>query len=121
MRFLVDMPVSPLTAAWLNGRGHDAIHASAIGLGRAPDRVLLDQAASESRVVVTADTDFPQLLALSRVESPGVILLRGGDYTQGETERLLERVLEAVPEGTLSRSICVVDRERIRCRPLPIR
>jgi len=121
MKFLLDMPLSPLTAEWLTERGHDAVHAFSLGLDRAPDRELLARAASEGRVVVTADTDFPHLLALSGETAPGIILFRGGDYTQEEIERLLARVLDAVPERTLTQSICVVDRRRIRCRPLPIR
>lgn len=121
MKLLLDMPVSPLTVKWLTERGHDAVHAFSLGLDRAPDRDLLERAASEGRVVVTADTDFPQLLALSGETTPGVILFRGGDYTQPEVEELLARVLDAVPERSLTRSICVVDRKRIRCRPLPIR
>ena len=32
MRFLVDMPLSPALAVWLVERGHDAVHAAAIGL-----------------------------------------------------------------------------------------
>jgi len=28
MKFLLDMPVSPRIVEWLNGRGHDAVHAS---------------------------------------------------------------------------------------------
>jgi predicted nuclease of predicted toxin-antitoxin system len=120
MKFLLDMPLSPLTAQWLTERGHDAVHAFSLGLDRAPDRELLARAASEGRIVITADTDFPHLLALSGETAPGVILFRGGDYTQQETEGLLSRVLETVAEETLARSICVVDRRRIRCRPLPV-
>lgn len=121
MRFLVDMPISPRTADWLAESGHDAVHAFSIGLGDAPDRVLLERAAREERIVITADTDFPQLLALSGETAPGVILFRGGDYSQGETEQLLARVLQAIPEATLAHSVCVVDRTRIRCRALPLR
>ena len=82
MKFLVDMPVSPRAAEWLTGRGHDAVHAFSIGLDRAQDRALLARAASEDRVVITADTDFPHLLALSGETTPGVIVFRGGDYSQ---------------------------------------
>lgn len=120
MRFLLDMPISPYLAAWLSARGHDAVHASFRGLQRAPDSQLLDIGAAEHRVVITADTDFPHLLALSRETTPGVILFRGGDYTTHELAELLAGVLEEIPEATLHHSICVADRKRIRCRPLPI-
>lgn len=121
MKFLVDMPMSPRTAAWLNDRGHDAIHASSLGLERAPDRELLNRAAAEGRMVITADADFPHLLALSHGTAPGVILFRGGDYTQQQVEELLARVLDRLPEDVLARSICVVDRKGVRHRRLPLK
>jgi predicted nuclease of predicted toxin-antitoxin system len=120
MRFLLDMPVSPGLADWLAAQGHDALHAATAGLQRASDRELLRRAADEGRLIVTADTDFPQLLALSAEATPGIILFRGGNYTAAEMRQLLQRVLQSVPEQTLARSICVVDRSRIRCRPLPL-
>jgi predicted nuclease of predicted toxin-antitoxin system len=80
MRFLIDMPVSPRVAAWLVEQGHDAVHAMAVGLGRASDREVLDRALQDNRLVVTADTDFPQLLTLAQAKAPGVILFRGGNY-----------------------------------------
>ena len=121
MKFLLDMPVSPRVAAWLGERGHDAVHAFSLGLARASDRELLSRAATEARILITMDTDFPQLLALSREVTAGVILLRGGDYTVEETEDLVARVLALVSEETLARSLCVVDRHRVRHRLLPLR
>ena len=120
MRFLVDMAVSPRVAAWLIGAGHDAVHAADVGLGTASDRDLLDRAKGEARIVITADTDFPQLLALSRASTPGVVLFRGGNYSAAQMVDLLRRVLETAPAGSLERSICVVDRQHIRFRRLPI-
>ena len=75
---------------------------------------------TERRVVITADTDFPHLLALSWATTPGVVLFRGGTYTSPEMVDLLERVFVALPESILGHSICVVDKKRIRHRPLPL-
>ena len=63
MRFLVDMPLSPELANWLRAEGHDAVHASAISLYKASDAEILSVAASQNRVIITADLDFPRLLA----------------------------------------------------------
>jgi predicted nuclease of predicted toxin-antitoxin system len=121
MRFLVDMPVSPRVAAWLAEQGHDAVHAMDAGLGRASDREVLDRAVQDKRIVVTADTDFPQLLALSRASTPGVILFRGGNYSAADMIDLLGKVLDVASAEDLAVSICVVDRQRIRYRRLPAR
>lgn len=120
MRLLLDMPISPHLVRWLNDRGHDSVHASQIGLSTATDREIMALATGESRVVVTADTDFPQLLSLSQAAGPGVILFRGGSHSRTDMQELLLRVFEALPPQVLERAICVVDRDRIRYRMLPL-
>jgi hypothetical protein len=47
-------------------------------------------------------------------------LFRGGNYSDREMCDLLGRVLRKVPPETLERSICVVDRKRIRVTRLPL-
>jgi len=46
--------------------------------------------AMQHRVVVTADLDFPRLLATVGASGPGLILLRGGDYSESESVELLK-------------------------------
>jgi predicted nuclease of predicted toxin-antitoxin system len=121
MKFLVDMPLSPEVARWLGERGYDAIHASEQGLSSAPDTAILDRARNEQRIVVTADLDYPRLLALTRDESPALILFRGGNLSEQQARDRLARVLDAVPSEELSRSIIVIEKSRIRRRRLPIK
>jgi len=45
--------------------GHDAVHAGDRGLLGAPDDAVIRAALAESRTVVSADTDFGELLAAS--------------------------------------------------------
>lgn len=120
MKFLVDMPVSPQLAKWLNEKGHNAVHASDIGLYKTKDKDILDEARKHERIIITADLDFPQLLAISRAKDPGIILFRGGNYNELEMLELLKRVLDNIKEEKISNSIVVVDKFRIRRCPLPI-
>ena len=120
MKFLIDMPLSPDLAYWLNQQGHDAVHASNIGLYNADDVVIIDTAKKEQRIIVTADLDYPRLLALTKAEGPGLILFRGGNYNEQEAIFYMEYVLKIIPEGELSSSIVVVEKERIRRRRLPL-
>ena len=120
MKVLLDMPVSRSLLRVLEDHGHEGVHAHEIGLGRVSDRELLAVAGREKRVVVTADLDFPRLLALSSAQGPGLILFRGGSYSDAEMRELLERVLAQVPPEVLETSICVVDRKRIRYTRLPL-
>jgi predicted nuclease of predicted toxin-antitoxin system len=87
-----------------------------LGCIRISDNRILDVARAEGRVVVTADLDFPRLLATLGVTGPGLILLRGGNHNERESLDCLRRVLLAVPERDLPRAIVVVDREKIRRR-----
>lgn len=120
MRFLVDMPLSQELAVWLVRQGHDAVHALEAGLDRAPDEVILERARNEQRVIVTADLDYPRLLALAQAEGPGLILFRGGNYSEQEAVERLTRALETVPNEELPNSIVVIEKGRIRRRRLPL-
>ena len=114
------MPVTPEAVLHLGRAGHDAVHAASIGLASASDAEILEAARRQGRVVVTADLDYPRLLALERADGPGVILFRGGSYSDREMLDLLDRVLAKAAEHELERSVTVVDRQRIRRRRLPI-
>jgi predicted nuclease of predicted toxin-antitoxin system len=120
MKFLIDMPLSPELANWLNQQGHDAVHASKVGLDRASDTEILERARNEQRVVITADLDYPRFLALAQAEGPGLILFRGGNYSEQESLDRLKRALETIPNQELPNSIVVIEKERIRRRRLPL-
>ena len=121
MKALLDMPVSRSLLGVLEAHGHSGVHAHEIGLDRVAYRKLLAVARRENRIVITADLDFPRLLALSAAEGPALILFRGGNYSDAEMCNLLERVLTEVPPEILESSICVVDKRRIRYTRLPLR
>src|SRR5580765_4632843 len=61
---------------WLNSQGHDATHLRDEGLQRLPNGEIFDKAIAESRVVVTFDLDFGEIVALSKGRKTGVILFR---------------------------------------------
>ncbi len=115
------MPLSPSSARWLAEQGHDAVHASTIGLSQASDETIVARAAADGRIIVTADLDYPKLLWLMRAESPGVILFRGGVHAEDEIIARLGEVLRKFPAEELARAIVVVDRDRVRRRRLPLR
>jgi predicted nuclease of predicted toxin-antitoxin system len=120
MKALLDMPVSASLVDVLQVHGHEGVHAHDLGLDRAPDSELLAVARREKRIIITADLDFPRILALSSAEGPGLILFRGGNYSDAEMRDLLERVLAEVSPEVLGVSVCVVDKQRIRLTRLPL-
>ena len=120
MKFLIDMPLPPAVARWLADQGHDAVHAADLGLHRASDSEIVARARREARTVVTADLDYPRLLAVARASEPSLILFRNGDWTEDQVRTRLSEILAGLTEQDIAHSIIVVDRDRVRRRRLPI-
>ena len=74
----------------------------------------------EHRVLITADLDYPRMLALAQADGPGLILFRGGDFNERTTTERLQKALELVAEPEMRTSILVIEKDRIRKRRLPI-
>jgi predicted nuclease of predicted toxin-antitoxin system len=120
VKFLIDMPLPPAIARWLVDQGHDAVHAADLGLHRASDSEIVARARQEARTVVTADLDYPRLLALARASEPSLILFRNGDWTESQVRARLSEILAGLTEQDIAHSIIVVDRDHVRRRRLPI-
>ena len=120
MKFLVDMPLSPALARWLMKLNHDAVHASDLALSGATDAEIMARAKEDARTIVTADLDYPRLLALAQSSAPSLILFRGGDWSEAEVIARLSEVLATLAEAEISQSIIVVEKTRLRRRRLPL-
>lgn len=117
---MIDMPLSPELAAWLRKLGHDAVHAGDVGLHKAADSEIMSRAYAEGRTIVTADLDYPQLLALTKASEPSIILFRDGNWSDDEVIAKLAEVLAALTPPEIAQSIITVERKRIRRRRLPL-
>jgi predicted nuclease of predicted toxin-antitoxin system len=87
----------------------------------ASDAVILGQAEADGYVLVTADTDFPMLVALRRTSSPSVVLLRG--VAELPVDRHLELLVTNLPAviNDLERgAIVTISPARVRVRDLPM-
>lgn len=114
------MPLSPLLATWLVGHGHDAVHAASVGLATSSDSHIIDVARRERRTIVTADLDYPRLLATARSTEPSLILFRGGNWSEADVRTRMAMLLSSFETNEIENSILVVERERIRRRHLPL-
>jgi predicted nuclease of predicted toxin-antitoxin system len=120
MNFLVDNALSPILATFLQQAGHDAVHVRAIDLQRADDEVVFERAASEDRVLVSADTDFGTLLATFGAQA-SVIQFRGRGSRQPDAlARTIVSNLPQLSDALESGSIVTFEPSRVRVRSLPI-
>ena len=83
------------------------------------DAEVLARAADEQRVILTFDRDYGELIYRWRLRSPkGVIYLRFSPHTPEEPASILLNLLQTEVLQFEER-FTVVDRDRIRQRPLP--
>jgi predicted nuclease of predicted toxin-antitoxin system len=105
----------------LRDAGHDAVYTLELGSEHAEDDELLALADEQRRVVVSGDTDFGALLALTRSRSPSEILFRARSLPRAEDQSAiilgyLDDVIEDLDHG----AVVVISDDRIRVRRLPL-
>ena len=119
MRFIADMCMDVRVASWLNSQGHDATHLRDEGLQRLPNGGVFEKAVAESRIVVTFDLDYGEIVALSKGRKTGVILFR---LRNSRTAFVIQRLSDVISEceDALSRgAIVIVEEARHRVREFP--
>ena len=121
MRFLLDECVPAAMAAMLGAAGHDCVHVYDLGLGGHPDEEVMALADREKRILVSADTDFGELLATAPVLAPSVILMRRTDKKPEALASVLLANLGQVSHDLAAGALIVISDTRVRARRLPIK
>nr|WP_246221041.1 DUF5615 family PIN-like protein [Phytoactinopolyspora mesophila] len=89
-KLLIDECLSARLCGLLAEIGHDAVHVGDLGLLGKPDADVMAAAKEDERVVISADTDFGELLAKSGAALPSVVLLRRPGKTPEEQAAVLK-------------------------------
>ncbi len=119
MRLLADMGVDVRVVDWLRSQGHDATHLRDEGLQRLPNGEIFVKAVAESRVILTFDLDFGEILALSKGRKAGVILFRLRNTRTPHVIQRLSSVLSDCVEPLERGGIVIVQESRRRVREFP--
>jgi len=121
VRLLLDNNLSIRLGAVLEKEGWDVAHVRSLGLHAASDRVVLDRARADGRVLVSADTDFGGLLAASHEPGPSVVLVRRvANRRAEELAGILLANLPPIADDLDHGCIVVVGDDSLRIRLLPI-
>lgn len=121
MKYLVDANLSPTVASVLRAAGFDASHVCDEGLVTATDAEISAFAVETSAAVISADSDFAMLLALSGTTAPSLVLLRSADrLTPAEQARVLVANLPSFETELVAGAVVSIARGHARVRRLPL-
>ena len=111
MRFLIDRCAGTFIAAWLRTQGHDVVESRERGPDPG-DRVLLEWAAQESRILITIDTDFGQLVFFEGQSHSGLVRLP--DVSSSQRVAIIKDLIERFQKELESQAIITVRGGKIR-------
>lgn len=118
---VLDQGLPASAVSLLVENGWDAVHVRDLGMKEADDSEILEYAVSESRVVITLDSDFPQILALTSATKPSVVFIRQQRLRAQELMRIMTEVWREYEAALARGSIISVGVRRTRTRILPLR
>ncbi|MFN3761863.1 MAG: DUF5615 family PIN-like protein [Anaerolineae bacterium] len=120
MRFLLNMNVPRSLASSLAAEGHSCRHVGDIGMSRATDEAILQEARMHQEVILTHDLDYGHLLALSGEPAPSVVIFRLRNTHPENLFARMMRVWADIEEPLQRGAIVVLEDAALRVRPLPI-
>ena len=100
----------------LRAAGHDADHVHTEGLVGAPDRLILERALQEQRVVLTLDRGLADVRHRPSAGFPGVILFRPPSTGRGAVLAFVRRHLAVLTDRAAAGHLLVVTERSIRRR-----
>ena len=111
MRFLIDRCAGQFLADWLRKQGHDVVESRELGPDPG-DRALLDWAVKETRILITIDTDFGELIYLENLSHAGLVRLP--DVPARERQLIIQDLLTRHKTELQDAAIITVRGDRIR-------
>ncbi len=108
-----------MTVQALRTANHDAVHLRDEGLIRLPDVKIVAKAVAESRIVLTFDLDFGDILAVVRATTPSVVIFRLRNQTPAAVNPQLFRVIADCATELSRGAVVVVADERFRVSETP--
>lgn len=116
MKLLLDEYLSPRQALVLRENGHDAISVIEAGLFGCPNSEVRGFAILESRVRLTMDADFANMLRFPPAGTPGVIRVKIHPPTEAAIEEQIRKALLLLKDTRIAGCLAVSTGDMIRIR-----
>ena len=120
MKLLLDQGTPRSAAAILQEAGFDTVHTGDIGFAEAEDEEIIVKAVLDGRVVITLDSDFHTILALSQADRPSVIRIRVECLRADDFSLLVQYVFDQCEQDIKAGAMISVTPTQIRVRRLPV-
>ncbi len=114
LKFLIDVGVGKKVEEFLSVEGYDVKCISFID-PRMKDIDILNIAASESRMIITMDKDFGELVYNSKLTNSGVLLLRLEEATSVRKVEVIKTILKDFSAAIVNK-FCVYKDGKLRIR-----
>ena len=114
MKFLVDAHLPPGLCALLQAAGHDAIHTLHLpAQNKTSDQVINELSVTDTRVVISKDTDFYYSHVLHG-RPWKLLLVRTGNIRTRDLKELFQRQLPAILQTLENNSLVELDRASVQ-------
>jgi predicted nuclease of predicted toxin-antitoxin system len=120
MQFLADIGVSRHVVTWLREQGQDATHLRDEGLQTLENGAIFTKSFRESRIILTWDLDFTEIVALSKTGNVSAVVFRLMNTRSDHVIERLARVLLESAQDLEEGAIISVEEGRHRVRLLPL-
>ena len=115
-RLFIDQNVRIEIAQALREDGHEAFHASEVGLERRDDESIFRWAQARGLAIVTFDVDFAARAFWARDPHVGIIRLRLEPQTPEHVIPALRAFLAAYPPESLNNALVILAENKVRLR-----
>jgi len=116
LRFKVDENLPNEVAAPLIDAGHDAQSVPGEQLSGHADLDVANACRTEGRTLITLDLDFADIRTYAPADYPGIVVLRLSRLDRDRVMAVILRLLPALNQEQLTKSLWIVDESTVRIR-----
>jgi predicted nuclease of predicted toxin-antitoxin system len=116
MRVFFDECVWQVTRDFVQHLGHDTAAIEERGLAGADDDIVLAQAVSENRALLTRDMDLSNILLYPPANYLGIVVLKITPHNIDAVHRVLASTLAYFTQDSIRQALIIVDQNKFRER-----